>query len=106
MNSTQVKKIIAGCEVLVASRYHSCVAALSSGVPVLVVGWHHKYDELLSLYGQDKWALSTENCTSEKLINAFDSFWESREKERGTIKEKYIDVRKALIEAGKELFMK
>jgi polysaccharide pyruvyl transferase WcaK-like protein len=32
---------------LVASRYHSLVAALSMGTPVSVIGWSHKYDELM-----------------------------------------------------------
>lgn len=106
INSTQLKTLIAGCEVMIASRYHSCVAALSAGVPTLVVGWHYKYDELLHWYGQDKWILSSENCTSDKLTTMFDDFWESRDKEREVIKDKYIDVRKALIEAGKVMFMK
>jgi polysaccharide pyruvyl transferase WcaK-like protein len=106
INSTQLKTLIAGCEVMIANRYHSCVAALSAGVPTLVVGWHYKYDELLHWYGQDKWILSSENCTSDKLTTMFDDFWESRDKEREVIKDKYIDVRKALIEAGKVMFMK
>lgn len=62
------------CEVMVASRYHSCVAALSAGVPTLVIGWHYKYDELLNLYGQDKWIISCDNCTSDKLISLFNDF--------------------------------
>ncbi len=104
INSTQLKNHIAECEVMVASRYHSCVAALSAGIPTLVVGWHYKYDELLHWYGQDEWILSSEKCTSDKLINMFDDFWENRDFNRMIIKEKYSDVRKALIEAGKSMF--
>ena len=106
MNSTQLKDAIARCEVMVASRYHSCVAALSAGVPTLVIGWHYKYDELLNLYGQDKWIISCDNCTSDKLISLFNDFWESRNGERKVIKGKYKDVRRALIDVGKIMFAK
>lgn len=106
ITSTELKGIIAGLEVVVASRYHSCVAALSSGVPVLVIGWHHKYEELLSLYAQERWIISCENCSSEKLIRMFDSFWASKDNERAIIEEKYQDVRNSLFEAGQTLFVR
>jgi polysaccharide pyruvyl transferase WcaK-like protein len=106
MSSTELKNVIASCEVVIASRYHSCVAALSSGVPTLVVGWHYKYEELLHWYGQDKWGIPTDDCTSEKLISTFDSFWESRDESKKIIAEKYPEVRKAVLETGKILFSK
>lgn len=106
MNSSQLKMLIASCEVMVSSRYHSCVAALSSGVPTFVVGWHYKYEELLHWYGQDKWILSNENCTSKSLITAFDELWENRNREREIIKRKYPEVLKALLESGKVMFTK
>lgn len=106
MSSREIKDIIASCEVIIASRYHSCVAALSSGVPTLVIGWHYKYEELLRWYGQDKWGLSTDECDSEKLISIFDSFWEKREESKKIIAKKYPEVRKAVLAAGKILFSK
>jgi polysaccharide pyruvyl transferase WcaK-like protein len=106
MSSKELKNVIASCEVIVASRYHSCVAALSSGVPTLVVGWHYKYEELLHWYGQDEWGIPTGECTSGKLISTFDSFWEKRDESKRIIAEKYPDVRKAVIETGKNLFSK
>ncbi|MDQ1255114.1 MAG: hypothetical protein QG646_4393 [Euryarchaeota archaeon] len=106
MSSIELKNIIASCEVIVASRYHSCVAALSSGVPTLVVGWHYKYEELLHWYGQDGWGIPTGECTSEKLISTFNSFWEKRDESKKIIAEKYPEVRKAVIETGKILFSK
>lgn len=106
MSSKELKNIIASCEIIVASRYHSCVAALSSGVPTLVVGWHYKYEELLHWYGQDEWGIPTGECTSEKLISTFDSLWEKRDESKKIIAEKYPKVRKAVIETGKILFSK
>ncbi|MDK2890656.1 MAG: hypothetical protein PWR21_1288 [Methanoculleus sp.] len=106
MSSKELKNVIASCEVIVASRYHSCVAALSSGVPTLVVGWHYKYEELLRWYGQDEWGIPTAECTPGKLISTFDSFWEKRAESKKIITEKYPEVRKAVIKTGKILFSK
>ncbi|HSL81552.1 MAG TPA: polysaccharide pyruvyl transferase family protein, partial [Thermoanaerobaculia bacterium] len=36
---------------LVTSRFHAMISALSVGTPVLVVGWSHKYEEVLRDFG-------------------------------------------------------
>ncbi|QDS99988.1 polysaccharide pyruvyl transferase family protein [Adhaeretor mobilis] len=46
-----LKKFIAGARYLIGSRFHSLVAALSSGVPGVALGWAHKYDMLASDFG-------------------------------------------------------
>ncbi len=91
---------------MVASRYHACVAALSSGVPALVVGWHHKYEELFKYYGQEKWIVSNHDCTISKLLAMYNELWDVRQRERQLIISKYPEVRKKLIQAGKIMFGK
>ena len=104
MTSTQLKSTIASCVVMVASRYHACVASLSSGVPLLILGWHYKYQELAELYGQEKWILSSDNCSAETLINTFDDLFDEREKIREELKANYKIVKQKVIETGKELY--
>ena len=104
MSSTQLKNEIAACEVVVASRYHTCVAALSSGTPVLVLGWHYKYQELLALYSQSKWLINQDECDSKKLLTMFNDFWRTREKSRQVILSQYNDVRKKVIAEGKKIY--
>jgi len=106
LNSSTIKSEIAACEVMIASRYHSCVAALSAGVPTLVIGWHYKYDELLKFYGQEKWIISNENCNSNLLIEKFDDFWQQRNVSKSEIAKKYPEVRARVLESGRRMFMK
>ena len=103
MTSSDIKNHIASCEVVVASRYHSCVAALSAGVPLMVVGWHYKYEELLHWYGQDDWLLSECDCNSSILIDMFDMLWQTREARRAEIVAHYPEVREAVVAAGKSM---
>ena len=50
-SAASVKAVIGCSEFLLASRYHSLVAALSMRKPVGVIGWAHKYDELMEDVG-------------------------------------------------------
>lgn len=104
MSSTQLKNEIAACEVVVASRYHTCVAALSSGTPVLVLGWHYKYQELLSLYSQNRWLINQDECDSQKLLNMFRRFWNLREENRQTIMAQYPNVRNTILTEGQKMY--
>lgn len=49
---------------VIGSRYHALVSALSSGTPVISLGWSHKYGELMGDYGLDALNLSP-NDTDE-----------------------------------------
>ncbi|MGG7566783.1 polysaccharide pyruvyl transferase family protein [Rhodovulum sp. DZ06] len=42
-----LKRILSRAALVVGSRFHALVAALSCGVPCLGIGWSHKYDELM-----------------------------------------------------------
>ncbi|GJM18322.1 MAG: hypothetical protein DHS20C14_05350 [Phycisphaeraceae bacterium] len=46
-----LKAFIARSRLLVGSRFHAIVAALSSGVPGVALGWAHKYEALAADFG-------------------------------------------------------
>lgn len=53
VNAGQVHQIIRACDVVVTSRFHAMVGALACEIPVLVLGWSHKYQEVMAMFGQE-----------------------------------------------------
>lgn len=51
------KGLIANCKYAIVSRYHALVAALSTGVDVVTVGWNIKYQDMMEYYGKERYAI-------------------------------------------------
>jgi colanic acid/amylovoran biosynthesis protein len=49
-----LKRRLAAAQFVVGSRFHALASSLSCNVPVLALGWSHKYRELLSTYGMEE----------------------------------------------------
>jgi polysaccharide pyruvyl transferase WcaK-like protein len=51
LSVAQAKSVIGNCDLLLSSRYHALIAALSQQIPAVAIGWSHKYDELMAEVG-------------------------------------------------------
>ena len=95
------KAAIARCAVIVSPRYHSCVAALSAGVPLLTLGWHEKYAALTALYGQERWMRRAEECPVDELVRSFDALFVGRVTVAAEISARAAAVRDAVVASGR-----
>ena len=75
-------------EFIVGSRYHAIIAAMTSGVPPLILGWSWKYHELMKLFGLLPQVLDYKNMSIEEILAAVDRTWEGRE----AMRQKILDV--------------
>jgi colanic acid/amylovoran biosynthesis protein len=99
----QVKAIIGQCDVVIAARYHTIIASLSQGIPVLAIGWHAKYAAALSLVGQDEYICPVRSLELDNLMSSFDDLWQSRERIKEKINNAIPDILRAIIQGGKEV---
>lgn len=65
LGSQGLRYLIGRCDLFVASRFHAMVSSLATGVPTLVIGWSHKYREVLDMFGLAEWALGHDAATEE-----------------------------------------
>lgn len=94
LSSQELRAIIAKCDLFVASRFHAMISALAMEVPVLVVGWSHKYKEVLDMFGLVKWAFGQEKLNQEYLIKKFGELEKEQDQIKAKIKKHLPDVKK------------
>lgn len=51
LTAGELRHVIARARVLVTSRFHAMISGLSTATPTVVVGWSHKYKEVLDDFG-------------------------------------------------------
>lgn len=87
MSPEELRLLIGKCNVLVASRFHAMIGALEKCVPVLLVGWSHKYKEVLDMFGLGGYAADYSELTAEKLWTEFQRLQKNAEEIRVKISE-------------------
>ena len=68
-NPMELKGIIAKADIFIGCRMHSCIAALSSGVPTLALGWSHKYRGIMKEVGLDRFVVDKWDAQLECIEN-------------------------------------
>ncbi|MEU1972493.1 polysaccharide pyruvyl transferase family protein [Microbacterium sp. NPDC019599] len=71
LTSQQLRYVIGRCSLFVASRFHAMVSSLAMAVPTLVIGWSHKYREVLEMFELEEWAFGHDQLTPEHLADRF-----------------------------------
>lgn len=95
MDAEEIRAYIGQCEMLVASRFHAMVFALSEQVPVLLTGWSHKYLEVMEQFGLGEYAADFSKLSLEGLIQKFEIFQNNQEQIRYSIKKHLPAVQKS-----------
>lgn len=52
-----LRGLVERCTCVAVSRFHAMIAALSTAVPVMVLGWSHKYAEVMADFGLEEYVL-------------------------------------------------
>lgn len=92
LNSDGVKKIIQILDVVIVSRFHAMVFALSLQKPVSVIGWSHKYKEVMKQLGLDNYVLDFENTEYKHTIELINKMIQQQEEIENIISEKLPEI--------------
>jgi polysaccharide pyruvyl transferase WcaK-like protein len=92
LSAEELRVIITSCDLFVASRFHAMVSSLSEGVPTLVCGWSHKYEEVLRMFGLEGYAFDHEHLSVDEMISRFDDLLEDEAAVRARLKERLPEV--------------
>ncbi|GAA1728636.1 polysaccharide pyruvyl transferase family protein [Microcella frigidaquae] len=73
LSSQTLRYLIGRCDYFVASRFHAMVSSLAMAVPTLVIGWSHKYQEVLEMFQLDEWAFGHDKLEPDFLRERFEA---------------------------------
>ncbi len=89
-----------GCmELLLGTRFHSCILALSRAVPTIAIEYSgHKSTGIMKLLGLEEHVYKIETLTTPELIAEVEKTWKNKEKIRSKIRENVQKMKKRSME--------
>ena len=94
LNAAEIYQIINLCDTHLVSRFHAMVAALSLGIPVLVIGWSHKYLEVMGSFNQADMVIDYSKWDHSSILKLIDQLIDNRIKISKTIENSLVEVKK------------
>jgi len=89
VSADYLKTFISKCELIVTSRYHGAVASLELNKPTIIIGWSHKYIELLKEVGLSEYVLDV-TFEFDDLINKVEKALNEKEEISKMLKQRVL----------------
>lgn len=74
VDATGLLRLAGALDLAVVSRFHAMIAVLSRGCPAVVVGWSHKYREVMARFGLAAHAFDADGASVEGIQASLDAF--------------------------------
>ncbi len=94
LNTASLREVLVPVDCMVASRFHAMISGLSMGKPVMVLGWGHKYKEVLQQFGIEPWCFDFSDLRADLVLQRIDRFLASEDEIRTSIEAHLPEVRK------------
>lgn len=105
-NCRQIKYIISKCSFMIAARTHASIAAYSSEIPTLVIGYSVKSKGIATdLFGTyENYVIPAQNIkNNDEILEAFKWIMKKENEIKENLREKLPDYKKLAIEATKKI---
>jgi colanic acid/amylovoran biosynthesis protein len=97
--AADLKRAIGNVDLLIASRFHSLVAANSLAVPSIALAWAHKYHELFAEAGIPELVFDGEDLVVSEFIPHLDRAWNRRNEIAETLRGRQESLRSSARQA-------
>ncbi|MEM9730896.1 MAG: Coenzyme F420 hydrogenase/dehydrogenase, beta subunit C-terminal domain [Myxococcota bacterium] len=74
LNTKSLRAVLVPVDCMIASRFHAMISALSLEKPIMVLGWGHKYQEVLGQFGIEEWCFDFSDLQTALLMERVDAF--------------------------------
>jgi len=68
INTDGIKQLVCHCDLTIVSRFHAMIASLELKLPVIVLGWSHKYLEVMRDFNLSEWVFDYKEKSHEELF--------------------------------------
>jgi polysaccharide pyruvyl transferase WcaK-like protein len=92
LDPRELRAIIERADVAVTGRFHGMVSALKVGTPPVVIGWSHKYGEVLDQFNVSEQGISVNDLSTDRLLAIVKRTLDDREAIARTIGDAYDAV--------------
>jgi colanic acid/amylovoran biosynthesis protein len=100
----EIKGVIGQCDFFVGSRMHSCIAALSQGVPCVGIAYSRKFEGVFDSVGMADWVIDGRKLGNEEAIARVLELYQRRDEIRKTLKQNGQEAKKRLEQIFDRLF--
>ncbi|MGB5812401.1 MAG: Coenzyme F420 hydrogenase/dehydrogenase, beta subunit C-terminal domain [Polyangiales bacterium] len=85
LNTKSLRVVLEPVDCMIASRFHAMISGLSLAKPIMVLGWGHKYKEVLAQFGIEEWCFDFSDLRTDFLMAQVDRFLASTDEIRTRI---------------------
>jgi polysaccharide pyruvyl transferase WcaK-like protein len=100
----EVKGIIGMCDFFIGSRMHSCIAALSQGVPCVGVAYSMKFRGVFESVGMEDWVVDGREVDENQAVQRVMELYRQRDSVRDPLRANADAARERLRMVFKEIF--
>lgn len=100
----EIKGVIGLCDFFIGSRMHSCIAALSQGVPCVGVAYSMKFHGVFESVGMEDWVVDGRKASNQEAVNRVLALYRDRDSVRARLTKHADEARASLAETFRRLF--
>jgi colanic acid/amylovoran biosynthesis protein len=94
INTVGIKRLMSYCDLNIVSRFHAMIASIALGKPLVVMGWGHKYQEVMQQFGLEDYVFDYKNNKPELLLDKVGSAFNQRNFIEKNIKQQLPEAQK------------